>query len=403
MTRARVLFLAEAVTLAHLARPIELASGLSGAEYEIALACDSRYRSILERLPFRTPPLRSLSSERFLAALARGRPVYDRETLERYVSDDLDLIDAFKPDLVVGDFRLSLSVSARLRQVPYLAISNAYWSPYATQTWPAPSLPYLRWAGTGLSTALFRLARPIAFALHSRPLNQVRRRHGLPSLGNDLRRVYTDADYTLYADVPELTPTHSLPAHHHYLGPILWSPPTSNPIWWNELPEGPPRIYLTLGSSGASELLPAILDALANLPVAIMVATAGRAGAISHWPRNAFHAEYLPGLEAAARSSLVICNGGSPTTQQALAAGVPVIGIAGNLDQLLNMQAITAAGAGALLRVDGFSKPRLLRLVQTLLIEPRYQHSARQVGNWFAHYPARQRFAQLLRAIQPSG
>ncbi|MDP2835273.1 MAG: glycosyltransferase [Pseudomonadota bacterium] len=403
MARTRVLFLAEAVTLAHLARPVELASGLSSAEYEITLACDSRYRSILERLPFKTLPLHSLSSERFLAALTRGRPVYDSETLERYVSDDLDLIDAFKPDLVVGDFRLSLSISARLRQVPYLAISNAYWSPYARQTWPVPALPYLRWAGTTLGSALFRLARPIAFALHTRPLNRVRRRHGLPSLGNDLRRVYTDADYTLYADVPELTPTRDLPAHHRYLGPILWSPPAAPPIWWDALPEGLPQIYLTLGSSGARELLPTILNALANLPVAIMVATAGHATSLSHWPNNTFHADYLPGCEAAARSSLVICNGGSPTTQQALAAGVPVIGIAGNLDQLLNMQAITAAGAGALLRVDGFSQPRLLRLVQTLLNEPRYKQSARQVSGWFAHYPARPRFAQLLEEIQSSG
>lgn len=403
MARARVLFLAEAVTLAHLARPIELASGLSSARYEIALACDSRYDSILEQLPFKTLPLHSLSSERFLAALAQGRPVYDSETLEHYVSADLALIDAFKPDLVVGDFRLSLSVSARLRQVPYLAISNAYWSPYAKQSWPVPALPFTRWTGASLGAALFRLARPIAFALHSHPLNRVRRRHGLPTLGNDLRRVYTDADYTLYADVPELTPTHRLPAHHRYLGPVLWSPPVSTPTWWDALPEGVPRIYLTLGSSGASELLPAILNALANLNVAIMVATAGHAAAVSHWPGNAFHADYLPGCEAAARSSLVICNGGSPTTQQALAAGVPVIGIAGNLDQLLNMQAITTAGAGALIRVDGFSGSRIIDLVQTVLNVPRYTCAARQIATWFASYPARQRFAELLEEILLDG
>lgn len=399
MAQPRILFFAEAVTLAHLARPIELASGLPAGRYDIALACDGRYRTLLDQLPFSRLPLHSLPSGQFLKALARGNPVYDTDTLESYVQEDLALIDAYRPDLIVGDFRISLSVSARLRKVPYLAISNAYWSPYADQDWTVPVLPFTRITGVVLGTALFRMTKPLAFALHARPLNQVRRQYGLPTLGNDLRQTYTDADYTLYADVPELAKTQNLPAHHRYLGPILWSPPISTPIWWHAIPEGMPCIYLTLGSSGAAELLPEILATLADLPLAILVATAGHASPSMSWPDNAYRADYLPGCEAAARSSLVICNGGSPTTQQALAAGVPVIGIAGNLDQLLNMQAITAAGAGLLLRADQFRRDRLLSLVKTCLNTLHYTLAARQVAAWFARYPARQRFAALLEEV----
>ena len=36
----------------------------------------------------------------------------------------------FQPDLVIGDFRLSLSVSARVAGVPYIAIANSWWSPF---------------------------------------------------------------------------------------------------------------------------------------------------------------------------------------------------------------------------------------------------------------------------------
>jgi hypothetical protein len=75
----------------------------------------------------------------------------------------------------------------------------------------------------------------------------------------------------------------------------------------------------------------------------------------------------LPGLDAARRSRLVICNGGSPTSQQALAAGVPIIGLATNLDQFLNMAAIESAGAGVVLRADRFSANMLRAHVRRLL------------------------------------
>jgi UDP:flavonoid glycosyltransferase YjiC (YdhE family) len=52
-----------------------------------------------------------------------------------------------------------------------------------------------------LADRLFKLVRPLAFALHCRPLNRVRRAYRMPSLGYDLRRIYTDADHVLYADI----------------------------------------------------------------------------------------------------------------------------------------------------------------------------------------------------------
>jgi UDP:flavonoid glycosyltransferase YjiC (YdhE family) len=93
---------------------------------------------------------------------------------------------------------------------------------------------------------------------------------------------------------------------------------------------------------------------------------------------------------------LVICNGGSPTSQQALAAGVPVIGIASNLDQFLNMQAIEAAGAGVLSRADRFREDRFRSLVQRTLNDGGFRVAAQRIAMWFARYPAAQRFRASL-------
>lgn len=352
MTGRRVLFFAEAVTLAHVGRPIALARALVDAGYEVQFACDSRARRFVANESVEALPLHSIDSERFLGALASGRPVYDLATLRSYAEEDRRLIDASKPDLIVGDFRLSLSASARRANVPYATISNGYWSPFSVdQDFPLPVLPISQVLPLVAARALFRWARPIAFPMHCRPLNELRREHGLPSLGNDLRRIYTDADHTLYADTPRLFPTAGGPPNHHHLGPILWSPPVPDPPWWDDLPTHRPIVYLTLGSSGHARTLSLTLDALADLPVTVMAASAG-ADMASRRYANVHSAEYLPGLKAAARADLVICNGGSPTSQQALAASVPVLGLARNMDQFLNMQAVATAGAGTLLRAD---------------------------------------------------
>jgi len=398
MPRKKILFVAEAVTLAHVGRALTLAATLDRSQYEIHFACADGYDLCFKGTDFTRWPIHSISSSQFLAALAEGKPVYDEATLAGYVDEDRRLLEQIRPDVVVGDFRLSLSISARLAKIPYISLINAYWSPYVRQSYTVPNIPLTRQLPLGLANTLFRLARPIAFGMHSMPLNKVRRKAGLPSLGFDLNRVYTDADYTLYADVPELFQPVAMPANHRFIGSVLWSPPVPVPDWWDKLPAERPLIYVTLGSSGQGELLPGVLKALGGLPVIVMAATAGKI-ALSDVPQNAFVADFLPGEEAARRASLVICNGGSPTTQQGLVAGVPVIGIAGNLDQFLNMQGVVNAGAGALLRADRFDPSELTRKVKSMLDNPMPTNAARKLAATFAQYDAGAQFNAILKQI----
>ena len=400
MARKKILFMAEAVTLAHVGRPLSLALGLAEEAHEVHFACADGYDFCFKQTPFRRWRIDSISSQQFLRALAGGKPVYTESTLQGYVEDDLRLLKAVQPDLVIGDFRLSLSVSARLQRIPYITISNAYWSPYVRPHYTVPKLPLTGVLPIWLANPLFGLIRPLAFASHAAPLNRVRRRHGLPSLGSDLRRTYTDADRTLYADIPQLFPPHGMPAAHDYLGAVIWAPPLDLPDWWQrpELSSGRPIVYVTLGSSGQGQLLPRVLRALAPLPVTVLAATAGtiRVDAV---PPNAFVAPFLPGDAAARRASLVICNGGSPTSQQALTAGVPVIGIAGNLDQFLNMHGITGAGAGLLLRADRFQETTLRHAATRMLDDGQARLAARQLMALFRDYAAGQRLQAHMDAL----
>jgi UDP:flavonoid glycosyltransferase YjiC (YdhE family) len=386
----RLLIFAEAVTLAHVARPVALAAGL---EHDVHFAASPRFDPLLGDLQYARHDLDSIPTERFLRALDRGEPVYSADDLRRYVRDDLALIGRVAPDVVVGDFRLSLSVSARLARVPYATIASIHWSPCAQVEFPLPELPVTRVLGVRPAVRkAFGLVRPLAFALHTKPLNTVRREYGLPALGRDLRLTYTDADEVLYADAPELAPPHLLAPGHRFLGPVLWSPAVPEPEWWDRVPTERPVVYVTLGSSGRPGLLDAALHGLEDLPVTVLAASAGRGG-------SGYVADYLPGMAACERAALVVCNGGSLTVQQALCAGRPVLGLPANMDQHLAMAPVVAAGAALIVRSEHATGGAIAGAARRLLEEPSFRANAEALAPALRAHDAPARFAQALDSI----
>ena len=399
MTKRRILFFAEAVTLAHVARPIALAATLDPERYVSFLACDARYSRFMASDTTQALPLHSISSAQFLKSLARGSPVYDLATLRDYLREDLALIDRIQPDLIVGDFRLSLSVGARLAGVPYAAVTNAYWSPhYRHRSFPMPVLPMTRVAPVALARSLFQMAQPLAFPLHCRPLNRLRTENGLASFGSDLRKIYTDADHRLYADDPDMFPLDGLPATDCHLGPVLWSPPMAVPDAWKAIDASRPTVYLTLGSSGSVDTARKVLEAVADAGMNLIVASAGASLPSLRHPRI-FVSDFVPGDAAVALSQLVICNGGSPTSQQALAAGVPVLGIAGNMDQFLNMEGVVRAGAGCVLRADRIDHATLAGRVEAMLADAPMREAARSIGQRIRGKPLNAAFGGFLDGL----
>jgi len=396
--KTRILFIAEAVTLAHVARPVTLAQALDPQHFDVHLAHHPRYRELLGALNLTEHEIYSIPPQQFIQALASGKPLYDDATLRAYVEEDLQLLAAVQPDIVVGDFRLSLAVSAEMTGVPYVALSNAYWSPYCQQRYTVPELPMTRVLGPTIGQMVFSLARPWVFALHCLPMHRLRRRYGLTSLGFDLREVYTRADYTLYADIPDLYRMQNRPRHHRFIGPVVWSPRFPHPPWWQEVPQGRPIVYVTLGSSGQASLLPELIAALGQLNVTALVSTAG-APLPPVVPGNVFVAAYLPGEQAVKMASLVICNGGSPSTHQALVHSVPVIGVAGNLDQYLNMTAIESTGAGRGLRAGTCRAGELVEVVSLMLADASCREAARELAVRLARYDSCAEFTNVINEI----
>jgi UDP:flavonoid glycosyltransferase YjiC (YdhE family) len=396
--RQRVLFIAENITLAQVVRLATLAGGLPADDYEVHFACSDFDPVVFDGTEFQRWPVFTIDKEQGLKALAKGERLYGVKTLERYVADELRVFEQVDPHVVVGDFRLSLAVSARLRGVHCASLINAYWSPYSErESWPVPDHPIVSLVGVERAEKYFPQALPKVFGHFAAPLNAVCKRHGLPEF-ETLEQQLCFGDSVLYPDVPELCPLGAnAPSSHHFLGAVQWSPAVAAPPGLAN-DRARPLVYVTLGSSGDTAALPQVLAGLAGLPIRGVLATAGR-GAPTQVPENFQVADYVPGDLLASQALFVVTNGGSSSGYQALAAGVPVLGIPSNLDQYLAMQAITRAGAGITLRSGGLTQEQVRKAAVRLLDAPAIKRQAEALASSFAAYDCHARFRDWLSTL----
>jgi UDP:flavonoid glycosyltransferase YjiC (YdhE family) len=395
MSRPSVLFLPTGVSLAHVGRALVLARALDPNEYDIHFACDARHESLVGGLPqVRFWPIDSPRRDSFLRASHRGDFVLGQEEIDASVREETRLYEATRPSLVVQDFRPTVSISAELAEVRHAAVANVYSSPYRALDFD----PYPEWP------LRVRMKRRISGLLHrerrlgmTASLNAARVRHGLSTFESSLY-IATSADHVLYAEPEGFIRTEALPAHHLFLGPIIWSPDIELPTWWGSWDTGLPLVYVTLGSTGDPDVLPRIVRALADLPAIALVATAARTELPTH-RGLVFGADYLPGVEACRLADLVVCNGGSATGYQALSEGTPVVGVWSNLDQYLSISAIECRGAGVGFHSANASPHTLRQAIAEVLAGDRYREGAAGAAKMFGEFDAPTRFNRFVRRV----
>ena len=94
--------------MAHFVRPLALAETLEPDRYDIHFYAPSRYSGHLDNKPFTTGELASMPGEAVPGEYRQRPTTVSADTIRGYVAQDRELIRSIRPDLVVGDMRLSL-------------------------------------------------------------------------------------------------------------------------------------------------------------------------------------------------------------------------------------------------------------------------------------------------------
>lgn len=213
------------------------------------------------------------------------------------------------------------------------------------------------------------------------------------------RRVMKRAERILVCSDPHLDPAGGMNGN----GKVVWSgavvdverPATPAPpgLW--------PRVLVSLSTTafpGQEAFLQRALDAVADLPVEVVVTTGPAIDPAGFKaPPNTIVHRYLPHRDVMPECSAVIGHGGHATTMLALAHGLPLViaPMHPMLDQRMVGKAVQDAGAGLLIKASS-SPEEIARAVRTVVDSAIFRSAASGVGRRIREADGAGTGAQLL-------
>lgn len=204
--------------------------------------------------------------------------------------------------------------------------------------------------GAGLDAAHL-LGLPSAVLVHL-PYSAFRYEWGDEAARAEKARFLDEAGAVLALVPPGFDTPCPLPANTRYVGPII-DPNSRQPLDPRDaglLAEpGNPWVLLSLSTTlqGQAAALPPMLDAVAALPVRVLLTLGGalQASAVDP-PPNVTVRGFVPHDLLLPHMAAVISHGGLSTITAALTAGVPLLCIPQGRDQSDNAQRVAASGVG---------------------------------------------------------
>ena len=384
----RVVMFPDGNFLAHVSRLLEIARVLRrDFACDVRFAGDGPFMGLPRDARFPVDPCYTVPRDDTLALARRATvvdPVWWSRVVQRSIRSDVDTIARHRPDAVVGDMHWSLHAAARDACVPYVSVVNAAWTRYLDHRLDALDGHVLtRALGRRAAARVMPFARTALLWYWAWPYkaHHWRRAARAPATLADVM----EGDLTLFPDVPGLAPVTGCPPTAGYVGPILWEPPTPAPEWLDHL--DPNRtIYVSAGSTGTRELFDLAIAAFGGRRYDVVMAAGELDVAVPASAANIRLARYVPGLAVMRRSAISINHGGNGTVYQALACGVPIVGIPSHVDQQLQLQLCERAGVGRKLAARETTPAQLRGAVDGVLCSPRVRHRARDLAAEIAGY-----------------
>ena len=389
--RRKVALFADGGFLAHATRVLEVGRALQRIGYDVVFCSTGAYTRLMREAGFPVQPVYTEDREVTLGLARRAGLVNLRwwqECAEKSVESDMQAMRDLKPDVVVGDMRLSLSTSAAALGIPCVGLTNAAWTSRFAEPIHVPEGHITeRLLGHTVADFLFPHLKKLIVRHWARGFDPVRKRLGLPPLSSMYQLV--EGNVTLLADLPEYFPIQDdSAADFRYIGPIMFRAALPRPIWLPRLDRSRPTLYFTMGSTGDAQFFTEAVKVFGGTRYQVLITTAGLPVEQFRRYDNLFIEELADGDSLMSVSNVAITHGGNGTLYQALAQGVPVLGIPTLFDQEVNLQRIEALGAGLRMARRDYCAERLRGAIEHILRTPSFGQAARRLKGRIAEYDA---------------
>ena len=328
-----------------------------------------------------------------------------------YVHELETILERFPADVLVVDTAFLAGRLIHERGGPPYASYGISILPMPGRDVPPP--------GTGKTPATSALGRfghrlltaaapRLLFGDVQRHQQQVRRQLGLPPTRLPvIEQMVSPFLYVQGSTASFEYPRRDLPAHVHFVGPLL--PPSARHAevepWLAALGDERPLVLVnqgTVATDPADLVLPA-LEAFADDDVDV-VTTGGAPEAVRRpVPANVHVRAFVPFAELLPRVSVAVTNGGFGSVQAALAHGIPLV-VAGTSEDKRDIAARVAwSGAGIRLPVRSPAPEVLRGAVHDVLDGPGHRRRAEAFRREIAATDAPRRAADLVEALAATG
>jgi len=344
----------------HISRCLALAEELDRRGWEVAFVLGGPHveRVVAAGWTVFCPPPPSLPArfrKRLGAVIARLRPgpvyfffsdlnfqavrdgFHTPGAVQLEVEWELDIVNRFHPDVLVGDAWLLTSIVGRRAGLPVVQIIRSA---------APPACPQLVWWRDVPSQVRSPDIAPV--------FNLALEQWGLPPIqrAEDL----LDGDLLLVPSIPELDPLPPDVERTHYVGPLvrLTQDDERAPDWLAALPHDRPVVYVTVGGGSDAvrrlNLLPFWEATFAGTDWEVVISTGGRP-APRRWQRrgNLRAFSWVPGAPMIARADAVLFHGGYGTMMETVQAGVPSVVLPFHTEQECNGRRLQQNGAARVL------------------------------------------------------
>jgi UDP:flavonoid glycosyltransferase YjiC (YdhE family) len=379
-----------------------MAIGLRERGHRVAVASTEIYRAKVEALGFAFHAIRPDIPARdpvlmeTLMDMRKGPEFLLRQLILPALRDTYDdLVEAAEGVdlLIAGEIVFAAPLVAERLNLPWVSVMLSPFSFYSTfdpSVSPlAPSIDFLYRAGPQLYRAFLNLGR-VATNHWWKPVRELRGELGLGAGRNPLFYDKFSTDLTLAMFAPDIAqPQPDWPANVVQTGYVYFDRGEGlsglAPELENFLDAGEPPIVFTLGSSAvhdprgffeASAEAAKLLGKRAVLLMGDNPPLSGLSKDLIAWP-------YAPFSEFFPRAAVVVHQGGSGTTAQALRAGRPALIMPCGFDQPDNAARVRRIGAGLTLSRERYSAKTAARALGKLLNDPAYSASAAHIGARF--------------------
>lgn len=333
----KILIFAEGVSLAHPSRVSEICRRLQNSIFEFHVATPIGFHWIFKDIPnihlYDHP---TISNETFNHRLFQVEFPFTLEELQNFERADEKIIEKIRPQIIISDFRLTAFVAAKKMGIPFMNLIHFYWHPNFKRE---PLLPHVKpvkiW-GRQLSQIIAPFVTSLFLKQQVKLINQFVEKFRFPEF-NNIYEFYSAGDYRIFPDVTSLFDNPTLPDNEHFVGPFLWkNNKTLWPLHWPQTTTSQKTIYLTMGSTGNHQMVPKLVKSLGPEKYRIFISTSGHTYPDLEKRPNVYLSDFVPAEKVMEMADIVICNGGTSTTYQAISLDVPVFAFPLNMDQYLN-------------------------------------------------------------------